>query len=346
MERVAAVMERAMRAAYGPGARLSDVSNLPRSENSMRRSDVWDARRPVARSGRLDAVAFTQGPGLAGALLVGKVAAQSLALAARLPCIGVNHVEAHALAIGLACRHVFPYLALIASGGHTDLIRVESPGRYRVLGRTRDDAAGEVFDKVAKLLRLAYPGGPAVESLAREGDREAVRFPRPLLPGAWDFSFSGLKTAVLYHVRDSGLKPQYPRRFAADVCASFQEAVVDTLVKKTLAAARRFRMRRVVVGGGVAANRRLRARFAEEAEPEGLRVLFPPAELCTDNAAMIAYAGALRLRWGGRAARRTKHRKCVGLARPEPAPFGCSGRLAVDPSLPIASWGNKSLTAA
>jgi N6-L-threonylcarbamoyladenine synthase len=272
MERVCAVVARALKDAFG-------VRTTPEG------------------LARLDAVAYTQGPGLAGALLVGKVAARTLAWSAGLPVVGVNHLEGHALAAGLSSRAPWPCLALIVSGGHTELIAVRSPGRYRVLGRTRDDAAGEVFDKVAKLLRLGYPGGPLVDRLAREGDPRAVRFPRPTLPGTWDFSFSGLKTAVLYHVRDSGMKRPFPRRFQADVCASFQEAVVDTLVEKALAAARRIGARRLVVGGGVAANGRLRAAFAERA-PRGLRVLFPPMTLCTDNAAMIAFVGAERLRRG------------------------------------------------
>jgi N6-L-threonylcarbamoyladenine synthase len=263
---------------------------------------------------RLDAVAFTRGPGLAGALLVGKVAAQTLARARSLPLIGVNHVEAHALAVLLDHPRLSPFLALIASGGHTDLVWVRSPGRYRVLGGTRDDAAGEVFDKVAKLLRLGYPGGPRVARLARSGRPGAFPLPRPLLPGTWDFSFSGLKTAVLYTLRDSGLKPPCPRAFAADLCASFQEAVVDTLVEKTLSAARRLGARRVAVGGGVAANERLREKFRLAAGRE-FRVFFPPPSLCTDNAAMIAFAGALR---SGRPARR--------------------GDLSVDPSLPVRSW--------
>ncbi|HAH08328.1 MAG TPA: tRNA (adenosine(37)-N6)-threonylcarbamoyltransferase complex transferase subunit TsaD [Elusimicrobia bacterium] len=288
MERVASVMERAVRGAFG-GAPLSSAK------------------------GRLGAVAFTRGPGLAGALLVGKVAAQALARAAGLPLVGVNHLEAHALAIALALpqRRLFPYLALIASGGHTDLLWVEAPGRYRVLGRTRDDAAGEVFDKVAKLLKLPYPGGPSVERAGRSGDPSAVPFPRPILPGCWDFSFSGLKTAVLYHVRDHAPK-KAGARFVSDICASFQEAVVDTLIEKTLSAAEHLGARRVVLGGGVAANGRLREKFLARAGR--VEVLFPPLSLCTDNAAMIAHAGSLRLK------------------RP------LERVLRIDPNLPVRSW--------
>ncbi|MFH1724089.1 MAG: tRNA (adenosine(37)-N6)-threonylcarbamoyltransferase complex transferase subunit TsaD [Elusimicrobiota bacterium] len=303
MERLPDVVERALRAALGRRATLAELG------------------------GRVDAVAYTRGPGLAGALLVGKVAAQTIARTHGLPLIGVNHLEGHALAMGLVRRAAFPFLSLIVSGGHTELVHVRAPGRYRVLGRTRDDAAGEAFDKVAKFLRLGYPGGPAIERLARSGDPAAVSFTRPLLPGTWDFSFSGLKTAVLYRVRDAGyagsgrVRPaipaekRIPRRFLADLVASFQEAVVDTLVEKTVLAARRTRVRRVVVGGGVAANGRLRERFSRRARVEGLEVQFPPKSLCTDNAAMIAHVAAHRL-----ACRRL------------PSRFG------VDPSMPIRSW--------
>ncbi|MFH2204259.1 MAG: tRNA (adenosine(37)-N6)-threonylcarbamoyltransferase complex transferase subunit TsaD [Elusimicrobiota bacterium] len=274
---------------------------------------------------RVDAVAFTQGPGLMGALLIGKVAAQALAEAHGLPLVGVNHLEGHALAMGLVRRIAPPFLSLIVSGGHTELVLVRAPGRYRVLGRTRDDAAGEVFDKVAKFLRLGYPGGPAVDRCARRGDPRAVDFTRPFMPGTWDFSFSGLKTAVLYYVRDAGYaeagrvrpavpaRSRLPRKFTADLCASFQEAVVDTLVEKTFAAARRYRIRTIVVGGGVAANRRLRQVFSQRAGK--MRVYFPPGDLCTDNAAMIAFAAEQRLRRG----------------RPP-------RRSGVNPSMQIRSW--------
>ncbi|OIO07607.1 MAG: tRNA (adenosine(37)-N6)-threonylcarbamoyltransferase complex transferase subunit TsaD [Elusimicrobia bacterium CG1_02_63_36] len=272
------------------------------------------------------AVAYTRGPGLAGALLVGKTAAEALARASGLPLIGVNHLEAHALAMDLREKVAPPFLSLVVSGGHTELISVRGPGRYRVLGRTRDDAAGEVFDKVAKLLRLGYPGGPVVDRLAREGYAAAIAFPRASVPG-FDFSFSGLKTAVLYHVRDAGFlgegrvrpgdpvvrKP--PKRFIADVCASFQEAVVDSLSDRALAAAKSLAVRRIVVGGGVAANSRLRDQLAVRAREAGMRAYFPPLSLCTDNAAMIAYAGGLRLAAGRKA-----------------------GTLAVDPALIVRGW--------
>lgn len=269
----------------------------------------------LAEAGRelaeVDVVAFTRGPGLAGALLVGRVAAEALARSHGLPLLGVNHLEAHALALDLESPVPPPLLALIVSGGHTELVLVRGAGRYRVLGRTRDDAAGEAFDKVAKFLGLGYPGGPAVDRMARRGDPAAVAFPRPMMPGTWDFSFSGLKTAVLYHVRDAGPSTE---KAVADLCASFQEALVETLVEKTLLAARAFKVRRVVVGGGVAANGRLRALMAARAGAAGLTAAFPPLSLCGDNAAMVAHVGALMLARGRRS------------------------QTAVDPALAIRSW--------
>jgi N6-L-threonylcarbamoyladenine synthase len=270
--------------------------------------------RALAEAGsrRVDAVAYTRGPGLMGPLLVGKVAAQTLARLLGVPSIGVNHLEGHVLACELEHRARTPLVALVVSGGHTDLVFSKGPGRYRVLGRTRDDAAGEAYDKVARLFGLGYPGGPEIDRLAAKGDPRAVDFPRPSLPG-WDFSFSGLKTSVLYHLRDHP-GPLKGRRIA-DLCASFQEAVAETLVERTLAAAARFGARDVAIGGGVAANSRLRALMKERGEAAGLRVLLPSRVLCTDNAAMIAHAGWRRLSAGG-AAR--------------------AGR--VNPSLALASW--------
>lgn len=249
-----------------------------------------------AGPGRLDAVAFTRGPGLMGPLLIGKVAGQTLAALLGVPAIGVNHLEGHVLAAELEHRLRWPLLALVVSGGHTDLILSSGPGRYRVLGRTRDDAAGEAYDKVARLFGLGYPGGPEIDRLAAKGDPAAVAFPRPSMPGTWDFSFSGLKTAVLYHLREHPGAVKGKR--LADLCASFQEAVAETLVEKTVAAARRFRVKDIAIGGGVAANSRLRALMKERGEAAGFSVRLPSRVLCTDNAAMIAHAGWRRLSSG------------------------------------------------
>jgi N6-L-threonylcarbamoyladenine synthase len=256
--------------------------------------------------GDLDGIAVTHRPGLVGSLLVGVQAAKSLALATGLPLVGVNHVLAHAHANLLGGRELrFPLVALVVSGGHTSLYLCRSPVEERLLGATVDDAAGEAFDKVAALLDLGFPGGPAIDRLAREGDRAAVRFPRTRgAPGTLDFSFSGLKTAVLYHVRGQDARPGRGRNRAgirvADVAASFQEALVDSLVKVTLEAARRSRVRQVVLGGGVACNSRLRERMAADGERAGLEVVLPEPRLCTDNGAMIAALGTHLLRAGRR----------------------------------------------
>ena len=243
-----------------------------------------------------DIVAFTRGPGLMGPLLVGKVAAQTLADVIRCPLIGINHLEGHIFAVELSDRLEFPLIALVVSGGHTDLIFARGPGLYKVLGRTRDDAAGEAFDKVARLLSLGFPGGPIIDKTARLGDPAAVPFPRPLMPETWDFSFSGLKTSVLYEWRKAGEK--IPERLVPDWCASFQEAVVETLATKAFKAAEKFGVRQVILGGGVAANSRLRQIFKEWGEKKGFRVSMPPPSLCTDNGAMIAQAAFHRMKAG------------------------------------------------
>jgi N6-L-threonylcarbamoyladenine synthase len=244
--------------------------------------------------GELDAVAACHGPGLAGALLVGVSAAKALALATGLPYVQVNHLEAHLYAGWLEEPDLEPPLAvLIVSGGHTLLVVMEDHGRYRMMGQTVDDAAGEAFDKVARFLGLGYPGGPAIDRLAAEGDAGAVAFPRPMRDEGYDFSFSGLKTAVVNHVR------KHPGVATHDVAASFQEAVVDVLTAKLVAAADEAGAPTLVLGGGVAANSRLRARVAEAAETSGRRVFLPPLELCTDNGAMIAGAAWWRLRADG-----------------------------------------------
>jgi N6-L-threonylcarbamoyladenine synthase len=248
----------------------------------------------VLEVGDLDAVAACHGPGLAGALLVGVSAAKALALTAGVPYVGVNHLEAHLYAAWLEEPDLEPPLAvLIVSGGHTMLVIMEDHGRYRVLGQTVDDAAGEAFDKVARFLGLGYPGGPAIDRLAVEGDPTAVPFPRPMLDDGPDFSFSGLKTAVVNHVR------RHPDTAVADVAASFQEAVVEVLVAKLVAGAAEAGAQTLVLGGGVAANSRLRTCTREVAEATGSRVFLPPLALCTDNGAMIAATAWWRLQADG-----------------------------------------------
>jgi len=245
--------------------------------------------------GEIDLIGVTRGPGLVGCLLVGLSAAKGLAYGLGVPLVGVNHLEGHLFAHHLERgeRAPPPFVALIASGGHTLLVYVESWGRYEVLGETRDDAAGEAFDKVGKLIGLGYPAGAQIDRLAKEGDPRAIALPRPMLDDAgYDFSFAGLKTAVVYYLRDH---PDVPRE---DLAASFQEAVVDVLVGKTLQAAEAKRTRRVVIVGGVAANSRLRERFRQECERRGLEVHFPSVALCTDNAAMIAAAAAFHFTQG------------------------------------------------
>ncbi|MGZ8763416.1 MAG: tRNA (adenosine(37)-N6)-threonylcarbamoyltransferase complex transferase subunit TsaD [Acidimicrobiia bacterium] len=242
----------------------------------------------------LDAVAACHGPGLAGALLIGVSAAKALALAGGIPYVGVNHLEAHLHAAWLEEPDLPPPLAvLLVSGGHTMVVAVEGHGEYRVLGQTLDDAAGEAFDKVARLLGLGYPGGPAIDRIARAGDARAVPFPRPMIDDGFDFSFAGLKTAVAYHLRGT------PDPVVADVAASFQEAVVDTLVSKLLAAADEIDAPTLVIGGGVAANSRLRERVLQAAEATGRQAFLPPPELCTDNGAMIAATAWWRLHLDG-----------------------------------------------
>jgi N6-L-threonylcarbamoyladenine synthase len=252
--------------------------------------------------GDIDGVAVTVGPGLVGALLVGMAAAKSFSLATRAPLVGVNHLEAHYWANFLVRGEPEPpYVALIVSGGHTMLVHVPRAFHHEVLGQTLDDAAGEAFDKVARLLGLGFPGGPALDRAARDGDPNAIRFPRAMEDsGDLDFSMSGLKTAVLRYVkaeRAAGRDVSVP-----DLAASFQEAIVDVQVSKTIQAARETRVSRVLLGGGVVANTRLRERLRADGAAAGLEVLVPPLELCTDNAAMVACLGAARLAAGERTA--------------------------------------------
>lgn len=236
----------------------------------------------------LDAVAVTQGPGLVGSLMVGISAAKALAFSWEKPLVGVNHLEAHIASAHIENEIDFPFVALIVSGGHTNLYMVGGFLDFELLGSTRDDAAGEAFDKGAKALGLGYPGGVQIDRLSKNGDPDAVSFPRPFNNESFDFSFSGLKTALLNHVRKN---PAETEKDLHDVCAGFQEAIVETLVNKTLNAARKNGVETVVVAGGVACNSRLRRLSEERIEGEGISVFMPSPSLCTDNAAMIAALG-------------------------------------------------------
>ena len=242
----------------------------------------------------LNAVAVTYGPGLVGAVLLGVAAAKTLAGCLDIPLIGVNHLEGHIASSLLATPDVqFPLICLLVSGGHTMIVKVDQPGDYEVLGTTRDDAAGEAFDKVSKALGLGYPGGPKIQALALKGNKETVKFSRPMLNKGYEFSFSGLKTAVLTHLESPD------RASNEDICASFQEAVVDTLVTKTMRAVKAYKAKSVAVGGGVSANARLRVALEEAARKAGILMCRPDLSLCTDNAVMIASAGyeLARLGW-------------------------------------------------
>ena len=267
----------------------------------------------------VDCIAFASGPGLPGGLMVGRVAAETLANFKKVPILGVNHLEGHIFACdfeGSAVKNrlEFPLVALVVSGGHTELWYVKGYGEYKVLGKTRDDAAGEAFDKVAKLLGLAYPGGPQVSRQALSGRRDAIHFPRPLMPGTWEFSFSGIKTAVSYYLRDH-------KDFSIpDVCASFEEAMVETLVTKTLLAAKKYKVRHIAVGGGVAANTLLRERMQSKAAEAGIEVHFVERKLSSDNAAMIALAAYKKL----------EHAKKTG--KP------IKKNIDINPNMKVRSW--------
>lgn len=246
----------------------------------------------------VDLIAYTQGPGLAGALLVGAGVAVSLAAALGKPTLGIHHLEGHLLSPFLSAdAPEFPFVALLVSGGHTQLMRVNEVGQYEILGETIDDAAGEAFDKSAKLLGLPYPGGPHLSRLAEQGDATAFELPRPLLhSGKPDFSFAGLKTAVLTQVKKLGESPSERQR--ADLAAATQAAIVEVLVKKSLLALKTTGLKRLVVAGGVGANRHLREQLNAACAKRGVRVHYPELSLCTDNGAMIAMAAALRVQRG------------------------------------------------
>ena len=297
----------------------------------------------------LDGIAVTVGPGLVGSLLVGKIASDALGWLWNIPVLGVNHLEAHLLSPLLSHSKIkSPFMGLIVSGGHTDLIYVEKIGKYKVLGRTRDDAAGECFDKAANLLGLGYPGGPLVDQYAQKGNSQAIAFARPMLAGSWDFSFSGLKTAVLYYLQNlqkennSNIhkmhrdKKKYfssqldlekiNKKVVSDVCASLQAAIVEVLIEKTIKAAHEYKVKQILVGGGVSANSELRKQFAVRSKSERLKVYFPSRLLSTDNAAMIAAVGYHRFK-------SFKNNKNIFL------PLNCS--ISIDPlhpSLPLENW--------
>lgn len=251
---------------------------------------------------QLDAIAYTAGPGLVGALMVGASTAHGMARALGIPVLGVHHMEGHLMAPMLEeAAPAFPFVALLVSGGHTQLVEVQGLGRYRLLGESVDDAAGEAFDKAAKMLGLAYPGGPQVARLAEAGDPTRFRFPRPMTdrPGL-DFSFSGLKTHTLTTLRQLEQAGERDDQARADVARAFEEAVVDTLVIKCRRALDDTGLKRLVMAGGVSANARLRERLEHEASQRGAQVYYPRGRFCTDNGAMIAYTGAQRLLAGER----------------------------------------------
>jgi N6-L-threonylcarbamoyladenine synthase len=254
----------------------------------------------------IDVIAYTRGPGLAGALLVGAGVACALGAALQKPVLGVHHLEGHLLSPFLSADPPeFPFVALLVSGGHTQLMRVDAVGQYTLLGETIDDAAGEAFDKSAKLMGLPYPGGPALSKLAEQGDAKAFKLPRPLLhSGDLDFSFAGLKTAVLTQSKKLGADLEARK---ADLAASTEAAIVEVLLKKSLAALRESGLQRLVVAGGVGANRHLRAQLNDACQSMGVRVHYPELHLCTDNGAMIAMAAAMRLQQFGLAKANTSY---------------------------------------
>lgn len=243
---------------------------------------------------QIDAVAYTRGPGLMGALMTGALFGRSLAFALNVPAIGVHHMEGHLLAPLLSEQPPeFPFVALLVSGGHTQLMAAYGIGQYELLGESIDDAAGEAFDKVAKMMNLPYPGGPNIAKLAEQGNPLAIEFPRPILHQGLDFSFSGLKTAVSVQLKKTPEASAYP-----DIAASFQEAVVDVLTKKSIKALKNTGLKRLVIAGGVSANLALRARLEQQLKKLQAQVYYAEPALCTDNGAMIAFAGYQRLKAG------------------------------------------------
>lgn len=247
----------------------------------------------------IDAVAYTRGPGLMGALMTGALFGRTLAFALNKPAIGVHHMEGHMLAPLLSeTPPKFPFVALLVSGGHTQLMAAHGIGQYEILGESIDDAAGEAFDKVAKMLKLPYPGGPNISKLAEQGSKEAFEFPRPMLHQGLDFSFSGLKTAVSVQLKKLETEHANTENYHADIAASFQEALVDTLVKKSVKALKQTGLKSLVIAGGVSANKRLRERLELDLAKIKATVYYAEPALCTDNGAMIAFAGYQRLKAG------------------------------------------------
>ncbi|MGB2579821.1 N6-L-threonylcarbamoyladenine synthase [Elusimicrobium simillimum] len=276
---------------------------VPELASRAHATKVAEVVKEALGTSKIDMVAFASGPGLPGGLMVGRVAAETVATLYNVPVIGVNHLEGHLFAcefdvidgkIKAAKKLEFPLVALIVSGGHTDLWYVKNYGDYKMLGRTRDDAAGEAFDKVSKLLGLGYPGGPVVAKEALKGNPDAIKFPRPMMPGTFEFSFSGIKTAVSYYLRD------HKDINKADVCASFQMAVVETLVAKTFQAVKKYKVKNVAVGGGVAANELLKQMMTARGQKENVKVSFVPRALSSDNGAMIALAGFKKVMFSGK----------------------------------------------
>jgi N6-L-threonylcarbamoyladenine synthase len=284
---------------HGPyGGVVPELASRQHIQNIL---PIVDAalRTAGVRLQELNGIAVTHGPGLVGSLLVGLALAKGMAFRWGIPFVGVNHLEAHLLAIHLDQNVSFPYIALLASGGHTLLYLVKDVGHYIHLGGTRDDAAGEAYDKVAKMMGLGYPGGRVIDNLAKNGGRSAIRFPRAhLKKGSYEFSFSGIKTAVWHYLKTQG-NEQW-RNQIADIAASFQEAVVDMLVQPTIKAAIAHDVKQIVLAGGVAANSRLREKLKTQTDGEGLEVFFPSPKFCTDNAAMIALTGYQWLKRGRR----------------------------------------------
>ena len=284
----------AMHAAYGGVVPELASRDHVRRIIPLTRTVLNDAKLSLQDVG---AIAYTAGPGLAGALLVGASVAQSLAWSLSLPAIAIHHLEGHLLSPRLAdpCPE-FPFVALLVSGGHTQLMRVDEVGKYTLLGETMDDAAGEAFDKTAKLLGLGYPGGPALAKLAAQGNPNSISLPRPMIhSNNLDFSFSGLKTAVLTWLKDAQAQNVVSETLPADLAAATQEAIVDVLVSKSMSALDQTGLKRLVVAGGVGANRLLRQKLANTLKKRRAEAFFPPVELCTDNGAMIAFAAAQRI---------------------------------------------------